>query len=158
MKTTPFLTAIFVILSVNSSIAQKLSKEVGTFPNDEIPFYIEDGVKLSLRNNTPLVISSLNDAVQGNTPGEMALQWIAQNKELLSVVDVADLVVYSVRNGLAGSNVRLRQHAQGIPLYQSEIVVHISPNNMVTYVTNTFDPSVAVISTSATLTEQQALE
>lgn len=158
MKTKTLLIASIAIFFSQAATAQNLGKEASTYPNDETPFYMEEGVKLSKQHNTPLILTGLNDAVTGNTPGEMAKKWVKQNKELLKVSDVNDLVVYAEKQSLAGSNVRLRQHKNGVAVYQSEIVVHISKQNKVTYVTNNYDPSVTDVSTIAGILDFEAIE
>jgi hypothetical protein len=156
--TVKTLSASILVLAISFTGNSQENKNSGnSYPNDEIPFYKKDGVKLSVKNNTPLLFASLNDAVQGTTPEEMALDWINNNKEVLKVTQLSDLVAYSSRTGLSGSTVRLRQHSKGLPVYLSEIVVHISPNNKVTHVSNTLDVSVQEINTTPTITEAQAL-
>lgn len=152
---TPLVLALLFSLAGN---AQDTKNHNDSYPNDEIAYYYLDGVKFSEKNNTPLVFASINDAVKGGTASEMAFDWISINKEVLKVENLSDLSVYSERSGLAGHNIRLRQHKNGIPVFMSEIVVHISPKNKVTYVTNTFDPSVEDINTTPTITSEQALE
>ncbi|MFT5778997.1 MAG: hypothetical protein ACI837_001954, partial [Crocinitomicaceae bacterium] len=157
MKSKSLGILALAILISSAGIAQG-NKNTSAYPNDEIPFYEKDGVKLSVKNNTPLVFAGINDIVTGNTPSEMAFDWISKNKEALKVDTISDLIVYSERSGLAGHNIRLRQYKNGIPVYKSEIVVHISPKNTVTYVTNNFDSSVENISTSPAITSEHALE
>ena len=138
----------------NSQGAKNLGN---SYPNDEIPFYEKEGVKFSVKNNTPLLFTGLNDAVNGNTSAEMALDWIKNNQEVLKVKALSDLVVYSNRTGLSGSTVRFRQLCNGLPVYMSEIAVHISPKNKVTYVSNTLDISVQEIDVTPSITEAEAL-
>ncbi|MFT6922886.1 MAG: hypothetical protein ACJA1C_001893 [Crocinitomicaceae bacterium] len=157
--TVKTLSASFLVLAISfTGTAQDTKNSGNSYPNDEIPFYEKEGVKLSVKNNTPLLFAGLNDAVEGTTPEEMALDWIDNNKEVLKVTDLSDLVAYSSRTGLSGSTVRLRQHSNGLPVYMSEIVVHISPNNKVTYVSNTLDVSVQEINSTPSITEMEALE
>ncbi|MFT6244017.1 MAG: Zn-dependent metalloprotease [Salibacteraceae bacterium] len=157
--TVKTLSASILVLAISfTGTAQDTKNSGNSYPNDEIPFYEKEGVKLSVKNNTPLLFAGLNDAVEGTTPEEMALDWIDNNKEVLKVTDLSHLVAYSNRTGLSGSTVRLRQHSSGLPVYMSEIVVHISPNNKVTYVSNTLDVSVQEINTTPSITEVEALE
>lgn len=157
MKTFQVLATSLALLSVTPSFSQN-TKESGVYPNDEIPFYYKDGVKYAEKSNTPLIFAGIKDPVSGNTPSEMAKQWIEQHKTDLGFVEESDLVVYSEKTSLAGSNVRLRQYYQGVPVYLSEIVVHISPRNEVTYVTNNYDPTVQTINTSPALNKPAAMD
>lgn len=158
MKTKTLLaTGAAVMLSVLSQ-AQNTKYSNSSYSAEGIPFEMKEGIKLSLKTHTPLVLTNLKETVSGNTPEQMAMNWIAANMNLLQVKSLDNVSAYSVRSGLAGHNVRLRQQVNGVDVYGSEIVVHISPKNMVTYVTNTFDPTVDAISTSAGLTAEQAIK
>lgn len=156
MRKTIFRTAVFAFVLTYSANAQN-TKEHGTYPNDEIDYYVVDGVKMSQKTKTPLLFAGIHDAVEGATPVEMAKNWIEFRKNDIKVEEVNNLVSYSERTGRAGSTIRLRQYHQGIPVFQSEIVVHISPRNEVTYVYNTFDPTVQIIDANPSISAEKAL-
>jgi PKD repeat protein len=155
MKLRIILLSLFIVPFTLNNLAQN---KTGNTPshNEEIPYYYKDGVKLSKKNNTPLILSNINDPVQGNTPSEMALDWITSKQELLKIEKLTDLKVRFKRSSLSGHTIRFEQLLNNIPVYNSEIVVHISPNKTVTYVTNTFDPSVQNISTTPSLSKEAA--
>lgn len=155
MKTMTLVTSVSAMFFSCALLAQETKNE-SAYPNDEIAFYVKDGVKMSLQDNTPLIFSNRKDPVQGATADAMAMDWIAQHQDELKVSDLSDLSVYAMRKGQAGANVRLRQYYQGLPVFQSEIVVHISPKNEVTYVTNNYDPSIDAINVSPALTSGEA--
>lgn len=158
MKMKLFPTLALAILFSTTGNAQNTKNHNDSYPNDEIPFYYLDGVKFSEKNNTPLIFAGLDDAVKVGTASEMAFDWISKNKEALKIENLSNLTVYSERSGAAGHTVRLRQLKDGLPVFMSEIVVHISPRNTVTYVTNNFDPSVQNVSTTAAITPTEAFE
>jgi len=118
---------------------------------------MKDGVKMSAKNHTPLLLSGLHDAAIGNTGAKMALNWANANKLLLGLNPACDLVPYFEHHGLAGQTIRLQQELNGVPVYKSEVVVHISPNNEVTFVTNTYDPSVTAISVVPSISADNAI-
>lgn len=140
------------------SIAQNDKNSNNEYPRYEIESYKKDGIKWSKLTNTPLVLTNLKDPVTGSSAEEMALNWVSQNQRLLQVESISDLNIYAVRSGAAGHNVRLRQQVNGVDVIGAEIVVHISPRHEVTYVTNTFDPTVSSISTVATISESNAFK
>lgn len=157
MKSTLFL-AIAMACTSFLTFAQG-DKNAGNYASQyEIPSYYENGVKYSTLSKTPLAFEGISDPVTGNTAAEKGLDWITHHQRELQLTDVTNLVPYFEHTGPAGTTVRYRQHFEGVPVFQSEIVVHISPKNEVTYVTNTFDPLVANVNTSALIDEQTALD
>lgn len=157
MKTTVLFALTVATLSF-TSFGQN-DKHSGSYTSQyEIPFYYESGVKYSALSNTPMVFDGISDPVKGATPAEQALDWINHHQRELKLVDVTNLEPYFERTGPSGSTVRFRQKHEGVPVFQSEIVVHISPKSEVTYVSNTFDPRVANIPASAAIDEATAIE
>lgn len=156
MKLKLVLLLLPIFSLQNISFSQKNDSKKATY-NDEIPYYYEDGIKWSKKSNTPLFFSNVNDLVSGNTPEEMALDWITKNKAVLKIENTAQLKVRFKRSSLSGHTVRFQQLLNNVPVYNAEIVVHISPKNRVTHVANTFDPTVQNISTLANLSKNDAL-
>lgn len=152
-----FFAASFAVLFSSIGFSQNTKSHNETYPNDEIPFFYKDGIKYSQKYRTPLVLSGISDEISGRTPEEKSMNWITSNLELLKVTSTADLIAYATRNGAAGSTVRFRQSYQGVPVFLSEIVVHISPKNRVTYVTNTYDPTIQSVNTIPSLSDNDAL-
>ncbi len=156
MKTKTLLLTVFSGVLCLAANAQNTKNTNTTYPNDEIPFLVIDGVKTNAKTNTPLLFVGLKDVVTGSSPAEMALNWVSQNKERLKLNPLFDVMVYFEHHGAAGHTIRLQQELQGVPVYKSEIVVHISPNNEVTYVTNTYDPTVDNVSTTPAISISDA--
>ena len=46
--------SIFVFVISFAGISQDTKNSGNSYPNDEIPFYEKEGIKLSVKNNTPL--------------------------------------------------------------------------------------------------------
>lgn len=156
MKLFELLSVAVAVGAMHTSFAQNNKNSNTSFPDYEVPYEIKEGVKISTKNNTPLVFAGIKDAVTGATPEEMAKNWIVRHKDELKLQNPEDLKAYFQHDGAAGTTVRFRQYHQGIPVFQSEVVVHISPRNEVTYVGNTFDPSVAGITTTPTISVSDA--
>ena len=119
-------------------------------------FYYKNGVKMNTKHHTPMVISNINDMVMGNSSEQKGRYWINENREKLKVSNMNDLKLQFSRKSLSGQTLRYQQTISGVPVYHSEIVVHLSPKNRVTYVTNTYDPSVQVINTTPKIEKTKA--
>lgn len=149
---------ILITLTVSTFVFGQNLKNDGSYPDDEIPFYKANGVKMSKKTKTQILFAGINDEVVGIDANSKALNWISQRAEQIGVKRLEDLQIYWSKKGLSGTNVRLQQYYEGIPVYQSEIVVHVANNGFVTYVYNSFDPTVIGIETTPILTEDMAFE
>jgi len=155
MKKRDLLLTLSAILIGFSGYSQH---KKGTLQTDdlEIAYYYKDGVKMSAKNNTPLLLVGLNDKVTGNSPTEMAINWISKNKNLLQIKKIKNLKEVFKRSSLSGHTIRFQQILNNVPVYNAQITVHISPKNNVTYVDNLFDPSVQNINTTPSISEEKA--
>ncbi|MBL4670404.1 MAG: T9SS type A sorting domain-containing protein [Flavobacteriales bacterium] len=155
MKKRDLLLTLSAILIGFSGYSQH---KKGTLQTDdlEIAYYYKDGVKMSAKNNTPLLLVGLNDKVTGNSPTEMAINWISKNKNLLQIKKIKNLKEVFKRSSLSGHTIRFQQILNNVPVYNAQITVHISPKNNVTYVDNLFDPSVQDINTTPSISEEKA--
>lgn len=158
MKTRNLSIAVFATFIATASFAQNNKNEHPNYPNDEIPSYIKDGITYGVKSNTPLVFVGIRDKVIGANPEEMALNWAINHKSDLKLENASQLVPYFKHSGHSGHTVRLRQLHNGIPVFLSEVAVHISPSEEVTYVTNSFDPTIQAINTNPSITETKALK
>lgn len=156
MKRTVFAVASLMMLYSFDTSAQNSKDLNDSYPDYEIPFYVKEGVKMSLKNNTPLVFDGIKTPVKGATPYEMAEQWIAANATQIKLKDLSDLEPYFKHSGPSGHTVRYQQYYNGVPVFLSEIVVHISPKNQVTYVNNTYDPSISELNTTPSISAKKA--
>ena len=155
MKTKITLLSLLVATSSLTGFSQD-KKGTNHSQPDEVNFYYKDGVKTSIKNDTPLLLTNLKDKVTGSSPEEMALNWISKHQERFGIKNINNLTVSFKRSGLSGHTVRFQQNLNGVPVYITQISVHISNENYVTYVDNLFDPSVTTINTIPSLTEEDA--
>tara|TARA_B100000809_G_scaffold178600_1_gene176222 strand:+ start:571 stop:2499 length:1929 start_codon:yes stop_codon:yes gene_type:complete len=155
MKTNITLLSLFILSLVLNGYSQN-KKVTTTQQTDEIPFYYENGVKIHEITKSQLLFTNLSDKVSGNLPEEMALDWVSKHQTQLGINDIHDLTVSFKRSSLSGHNVRLQQSLNGIPVYKSQISVHINPKNVVTYVDNLFDPTLDQINTSPNISKENA--
>ena len=151
------LLLLVIIAFINSLCAQN-NKSWSLPINDEIPYYYKDGVKMNKQHSSTLLLANLNDEAIGKTPEEMALNWITNNKELLGIRNTSDLYIRYTRSSLSGNTIRFQQSFNNIPVYQSEVVVHISPKNKITYVYSTFNPAITNSSTSPAISKENAFQ
>ncbi len=157
MKIKFILLSVLIFATTIATIAQN-NKDFSQNLNEEIPYYYENGIKMSSKNKVPLLFSGINDIVNGETPEKKAMDWISNHQRILKIDNLSDLKVRFQRNSLSGQTVRFQQFLNNIPVYHSEITVHIAPNNKVTYVDNTYDASVLKIKTSPSLSKEDAFQ
>lgn len=105
-----------------------------------------------------IVYSNINDVVEGKTAEEKAMDWLSKNQQKLKIKNLSDLKLYFSRESLSGSTLRFQQNLNNIPVYQSEIVIHISKNNTITYVTNDYDETIQPINTTPSLLKNEAFK
>ena len=92
MKVKFTLLSLLIFCFIANGFSQNKMGNSHSF-NDEIAYYYKDGVKMSKKNNTPLLLTNINDKVTGNTPSEMAFNWIEKNQQLLKIKKTTDLKV-----------------------------------------------------------------
>ncbi len=103
-----------------------------------------------------IVISNINDITEGKTSEERTINWLSTNKQMLNIKNLNDLKLYFSRESLSGSTLRFQQNVNNTPVYQAEIVIHISKNNRVTYVTNDYDAAIQNINTNPSILKNEA--
>ena len=155
MKTNITLLSLFIFSLTLTGYSQN-KKGTSTQETDEIPFYYENGIKIHEITKSQLLFTSLSDKVSGSSPEYMALDWVSKHQSQLGIKDINDLTVSFKRSSLSGHNVRLQQNLNGIPVYKSQISIHINPKNIVTYVDNLFDPTLNQINTSPNISKENA--
>ena len=155
MKTNITLLSLFIFSLTLTGYSQN-KKGTSTQETDEIPFYYENGIKIHEITKSQLLFTSLSDKVSGSSPEYMALDWVSKHQSQLGIKDINDLTVSFKRSSLSGHNVRLQQNLNGIPVYKSQISIHINPKNIVTYVDNLFDPTLNQINTSSNISKENA--
>jgi Zn-dependent metalloprotease len=157
MKTKQYIFTLLIATTSLTGFAQH-KKATTHQPTEEPNFYYQKGVKMNEKHNTPLLFTNLNELTVGNSPTEMAFNWISANKTLLGINSINDITVSFKRSGLSGHTIRFQQTLNEVPIFNAQIAVHISPKNKVTYVDNLFDPTLEQIKTIPALTKSEAFQ
>ncbi len=89
---------------------------------------------------------------------EAALNWINNNKETLKIQPGHDLKMLYSREGRSGKTYRYYQMVKGVQVFDASIAIHLNKKDEVTYHSSTYDPSVAIIDTNPSISENEALE
>ncbi|MCL4266367.1 MAG: PepSY domain-containing protein, partial [Anaerolineae bacterium] len=114
---------------------------------DELEPSIRNGnQRISTATGQPLVLYAVNYVVAPGAPEDMARQYLRENAALLHLQapDLRDLAHTFTRQGPSGPTVRFRQVVNGIPVYKSDVVVHLNNKHIVTYVANDYKSALVV--------------
>lgn len=87
-----------------------------------------------------------------------ARAWISAHSRELNVKSFHTFKLNFVRKSLSGETLRFQQMVNNVPVFDSEIVVHFSPNNEITNTSSTYDTNVANITTTPTITKENAIQ
>lgn len=106
----------------------------------------------------PLSLYGLRAAVLPGTPEQRARQFLGEHVALLGLRDAQlnDLGLVWTRASKSGVNVHFEQRVQGVPVYGSRTVVHISRANAVTQVLNGYKRNAVLDSVQPLVGAQQA--
>lgn len=116
------------------------------------------GQRTGLRSGTPRALYALTAAVLPGTPESMARQFLREHALQLHLGDaqLADLDYFWTRSSKAGTNVHFEQSIGGIPVYNSRVVVHISPRNLVTQVASGYRAGASLAAAQPLIAAEQA--
>lgn len=89
---------------------------------------------------------------------QAAREWIASNAKELNLHSESDLNLRFVRKSLSGETLRFQQMVNGVPVFDTEIVIHFSPNGEITHSDLNIDKNVASISTTPQISKERAVE
>lgn len=87
-----------------------------------------------------------------------ALQWIEANKETLEIQDHHEFQMLFNRKGLAGETFRYYQFVNDVQVFDASIAISLDTKGKVTYHASTYDKTVALINTTPTISEADALQ
>lgn len=87
-----------------------------------------------------------------------AQRWIAQNTNELGLKSHHSTQLTFARKGASGETLRFQQMIQGVPVFQSEVVVHFNNQGEVTYSSESLQKNAANISVTPAITAQTALQ
>ena len=86
-----------------------------------------------------------------------ARAWILSNEKSLEINPEDSFSLKMVRKTQAGETLRFQQVKNGIPVFDSEILIHFSPDNEITSTASTYDKWVANINVQPSFTEENAI-
>ena len=87
---------------------------------------------------------------------ELANSWLTQHTAW-NTKNISEFNLYFRHKGPSGETLRFQQTLSGIPVYDSEIAIHISPNNQVTYFTTTLKKEIKNVVTTPKISSEKAL-
>lgn len=160
-RALPLSRLLFLmLLLVAAVLAVTLSQNAAATPTD--PFIVPDDLEATLERpgqsisqvtGAPLALFGVNYPVAAAAPEAMARQYLTANAAQLHLKtsSLDDLVFRAMRQGPSGTVVRFTQQIAGVPVYQSEIAVHINNQNMVTAITSQYKEGAQLNSVAPTL-------
>lgn len=86
-----------------------------------------------------------------------ARQWIKDNESKLSINPNDTFSLRFVRKTQAGETLRFQQLINGVPVFDSEILVHFSPYGDISHTDATYDKAVANINTTPVINKDNAI-
>lgn len=86
----------------------------------------------------------------------LANNWL-QNHTSWNTKNLSEFNLYFRHRGPSGETLRYQQTLNGVPVYNSEIAIHISPNNQVTYFTSTLKKEIKSVSTTPKISTEKAV-
>ncbi|SHI51330.1 T9SS type A sorting domain-containing protein [Flavobacterium terrae] len=99
---------------------------------------------------------SFSNAQTSDKEGQ-ARAWIKENIKELNLNSDSNLSLRFVRKSLSGETLRFQQMINGVPVFDTELVIHFSPNGDISYSDLNFDKNVAQISTVPQITKEDAI-
>ena len=98
---------------------------------------------------------SINAQTSSNE--KIAREWIEAHSKELNLKQTDNFKLSFVRKSLSGETLRFQQMMNNVPIFKSEIVVHINPSNEISYSTNSIKANLQRINTSPSITEEEAI-
>jgi len=143
------ISIVFLILFASGLLRAQYAPDKQPFeisPDETIRTEINRNSSINIETGYPIALYGVNTQVIGNTPEEMASNYLKANISTfgLSYPDLSDLSHHHTRTTNMGHVVRFRQVYQGLPVNKSELTVTIDLQNTVTFVMNTYQPNVSV--------------
>ncbi|MBX2990546.1 MAG: choice-of-anchor D domain-containing protein [Bacteroidetes bacterium] len=107
----------------------------------------------------PMTLSNLKVGPLSGTPETMAREFLrSQSQRFNMKSDLSDLTVSLVQESPAGYHVRFNQNYDGIPVYQSDVVVSIDRKNYVEFFASNYKPGISVPTVSAAMSGNAAIQ
>nr|WP_294774391.1 T9SS type A sorting domain-containing protein [uncultured Flavobacterium sp.] len=86
-----------------------------------------------------------------------ARQWIKANEKNLKINPNENFSLRFVRKTQTGETLRFQQLKNGVPVFDSELVVHFSPYGEITCPASSYDATVADVNTTPAITKENAI-
>lgn len=83
--------------------------------------------------------------------------WIKANEKELQINPEDSFSLRFVRKTQAGETLRFQQLKNGVPVFDSEILVHFSPYGEITSTASTYKPTIANINTTPSISKENAI-
>ena len=93
-----------------------------------------------------------------NSKGIIAKTWLTQNREVLEIQENHTFEMLFSKAVFSGETFRFYQMLNGIQVFDAEITIHVSNNNVVTYYQSTYNKNVAIINITPQITQNEAFE
>lgn len=90
-------------------------------------------MNLKLQFLAAIIIFTLSANAQVSDNEKAARQWIKSHSSELKIKDTDIFKLSFVRKSLSGETLRFQQLVNDVPVFQSEIIVHFSPSNEITF-------------------------
>lgn len=104
------------------------------------------------------IIFSFSTQAQISSSQEVAArEWIKANQKALQINPEDSFSLRMVRKTQAGETLRFQQLKNGVPVFDSEILIHFSPDNEITSTASTYDSSAAISVTQPSITKENAI-
>ncbi len=91
------------------------------------------------------------------TADNIARTWLKENQAALKIDANTTFNLRASRKGLSGQTLRYQQTINNIPVFDSEIAIHVSKKNKVSYVANNHKKGITSINTTPSLSKSSAI-
>lgn len=87
-----------------------------------------------------------------------ARQWISSHAGELKLKSTDEFKLSFVFKSTAGETLRFQQLMNGVPVYQSEIVINFNPSKEIAFTSDSYDSSIENINTTPSISKEAALD
>lgn len=105
-----------------------------------------------------VVLMSLQANAQQSDKERAARNYITSQEKQLEIQSFHDFKLRFNRKGPSGETLRFQQMVKGVPVFESEIVVHFDTKGTITYSSDSYDKTVADIDVAPQFDEKRAVE
>lgn len=162
IMTTKELFSLFLstllFISIAESGGNKQTKPSPSAPSPTQWIYNAQG-RWEPSSGIPRMLYHVNYGPLAGSPEQAARTYLSHHANLFQMKNsLEDLTVVNVQKSLAGYHVRFSQTFQNIPVYQSDVVVSLNKNNVVTFVSNNYKPTIIIENIVPSLSAVNAIQ